>query len=86
MPTVLPSAVLCFVTMMVFCRMAMTKNAGAMDPRAFRLALIKLGWKCPQAAEKMGVTAGQVSAWQTGRVPVPGPVAAYIRLALKVMT
>ena len=71
---------------MPFCKMAKTLKAGRMTAKDFQIALIKLGWKSPAAAEKMGVSEGQVCAWRTGRVPVPGPVAAYVGLALKVLT
>lgn len=50
----------------------------------FVAALKELGWSGAYLAKRLGTTANTVSAWRTGKAPVPGYAAAYLDLALKV--
>lgn len=50
----------------------------------FRALLNELGWRERDLAGKASVSRKQVSVWATGKVRVPGPVAAYLRLAVAV--
>lgn len=45
-------------------------------------ALWALGWSQQQLADRMKVHKNTVSAWATGKVELPGPVAAYLDLAV----
>jgi len=49
----------------------------------FLRALETLGWSQSKLAKRLSVHANSVSAWATGKTPVPGPVRAYLRIALK---
>jgi hypothetical protein len=47
-------------------------------------ALDLLGWSGAELALRLDVGEDRVSAWRRGRGGVPGPVAAYLELALRV--
>lgn len=46
-------------------------------------ALDTLGWSQAELARRIEVHANSVSGWMTGKTPLPGPVKAYLRLAVK---
>lgn len=46
-------------------------------------ALLTLGWSRGELARRLGIHRNTVSAWSTGKAPIPGPVAAYLDLAIK---
>lgn len=46
-------------------------------------ALMTLGWSQQQLADRLKVHKNTVSAWATGRVGLPGPVEAYLDLAVR---
>jgi transcriptional regulator with XRE-family HTH domain len=48
-------------------------------------ALVSLDWTGAELARRIGVSPGRVSAWRRGKSKrgIPGPVAAYLSLALK---
>lgn len=50
----------------------------------FRAAVKALGTTQGKLAVKLGVQRNAVSAWATGARPVPGPVRAYLELAMAV--
>lgn len=45
--------------------------------------LLALGWNQADLARRLGVHRNTVSAWATGKVEIPGPVLAYLDLAVK---
>lgn len=51
----------------------------------FDAALRKLGWSGKRASERLDVHKNSVSMWRRGKVSVPGPVAAYVRLKLELL-
>lgn len=55
-----------------------------MTSQEFDKALSELRWSGSSAAQRLKVTPKAVSAWRTGKVGVPGPVAAFVRLSLAV--
>lgn len=52
-----------------------------MSDRGLRLALERLGLKQIELAELLSVSPRSVSLWATGAAALPGPVAAYLRVA-----
>jgi DNA-binding transcriptional regulator YiaG len=50
----------------------------------FRAALKALGLSQSKFSERMGVRPNTVSTWASGAAAVPGPVRAYLELALAV--
>jgi transcriptional regulator with XRE-family HTH domain len=46
--------------------------------------LVILGWSQADLAERIDVHRNTVSAWATGKAETPGPVKAYLALAIKV--
>ncbi len=57
-----------------------------MTAREFDRALKALGWTGLDCSKRLRVRPETVSSWRTGRVEVPGPVEAYLELALKLKT
>lgn len=47
-------------------------------------ALDVLGWSQAELAKRLGVHKNTVSKWATGQTHLPGPVNAYLNLAVKV--
>ena len=52
------------------------------DLDRMRQALALLGWNQSDLARKLGMTAKQVSAWMTGKAPVPSYVLAFLDLSV----
>lgn len=48
------------------------------------LALVILGWSGRDLMRRVGASEVTVSRWRTGKGPIPGGVAAYLRLAVVV--
>lgn len=55
-----------------------------MTIRELDAALKELGWRGADLARKLDVHPNAVSKWRTGKSPVPGYAAAYLKLALAV--
>lgn len=55
-----------------------------MSVAELKAALKALGWSQQAFASRLGVSGNTVTKWATGRARVPGPVAAYLGLAVRV--
>lgn len=54
------------------------------DGPDLRAYLDLLGWSQSHFAERVGVHPNTVSKWATGKAAIPGPVNAYLALAVRV--
>jgi ribosome-binding protein aMBF1 (putative translation factor) len=57
-----------------------------MTPDQMRDALRYLGWSQAELARRVRVDPNTVSKWAQEKAPIPGTVAAYLDLAVKVKT
>lgn len=55
-----------------------------MKPSDLRADLELLGWSQARFAERIGVHQNTVSKWMNGKAAIPGPVIAYLTLAVRV--
>lgn len=55
-----------------------------MTAEELKQALQALGWKQSELARRVDVGDSTASHWATGDTPVPGPVAAYLGMALEI--
>ncbi len=57
----------------------MTADAPAMPPEELREAMGVLRWTPHDLSEESGIRMTTIRRWRLGEMPVPGPVAAWLR-------